>query len=192
MPVLEPIRLHAPLKNIALAAPRGAATFTDEDIEAAKREAYRRGSEEATRLLERQMIEQRGEMLALQSKTFAALTAQHAALAQQLHDVVPELVIEGVARVLATTEFDREAVVRIATDLLAEVAPGREQVELQLAPADLDLIAGYDAGFREKHPEITFRANPDLRSGDCMAQSRFGMIDGRLATKLRALEGFLK
>ena len=33
MPVLEPIRLHAPLKSIALAAPRGAATFNDDDIE---------------------------------------------------------------------------------------------------------------------------------------------------------------
>ena len=192
MPVLEPIRLHAPLKNIALAAPRGAATFTDEDIEAAKREAYRRGSEEATRLLERQMIEQRGEMLALQSKTFAALTAQHAALAQQLHEVVPELVVEAVARVLANTEFDREAVVRIANDLLAEVAPGREQVELQLAPRDLELIAGYEEGFREKHPAIVFHANPDLRPGDCTVHSRFGIIDGRLAVKLRALEGFLK
>ena len=61
-----------------------------------------------------------------------------------------------------------------------------------MQPADLELIAGYDAGFREKHPEITFRANPDLRSGDCMVQCRFGTIDGRLATKLRALEGFLK
>ena len=192
MPVLEPIRLHAPLKGIALAAPRGAATFTDDDIEAAKRDAYRRGTEEATRLLERQMIEQRGEMLALQSRTFAALEAQHAALAQQLHDVVPEVVMEGVARVLATTDFDREAILLIANDLLAEVAPGREPVELQLAPRDLEVIEGYDAGFREKHPAIVFRAAPDLRPGDCKVQCRFGMIDGRLATKLRALEVFLK
>ncbi len=192
MPVLEPIRLHAPLKSIALAAPRGAATFTDDDIETAKREAYRRGSEEATRLLERQMIEQRSEMVALQSQTFAALAEQHAALVRQLHEVVPELVVEAVARVLANTEFDRAAVTCVANDLLAEVAPGREQVELQLAPRDLELIAGYEEGFREKHPAIVFHANPDLRSGDCTLHSRFGIIDGRLATKLRALEGFLK
>ena len=192
MRALDPIRLHASPKSLVLAAPRASATFTDEEFETAKRDAYRRGSEEAARLLERQMIEQRGEMVALQSQTFAALAQQHAALVRQVHDVVPELVIEAVARVLASTEFDREAIVRIANDLLAEVAPGREQVELQLAPGDLELIAGYEDGFREKHPSIVFHANPDLRPGDCTVHSRFGMIDGRLATKLRALEGFLK
>ena len=192
MPALDPIRLHASPKSLVLVGPRKSATFSEEEIETAKRDAYRRGSEEATRLLERQMIEQRGEMVALQSHTFAALAEQHAALAQQVRDVVPELVIEAVARVLASTEFDREAVVRIANDLLGEVAPGREQVELQLAPGDLELIGGYEDGFREKHPAIIFHANPDLRPGDCTVHSRFGMIDGRLATKLRALEGFLK
>ena len=192
MPALDPIRLHASPKNLVIAGPRKLVTFTEEEIESAKRDAYRRGSEEAARLLERQMIEQRSEMVALQSQTFTTLAEQHTALVQQLHDVVPELVIEGVARVLANTGFDREAIVCIANDLLAEVAPGRDQVELQLAPADLELIAGYEESFREKHPAILFQANADLRPGDCVVRSRFGMIDGRLATKLRALEGFLK
>lgn len=192
MPALDPIRLHASPKNLVIAGTRKPVTFTEEEIENAKRDAYRRGSEEATRLLERQMIEQRSEMVALQSQTFAKLAEQHSALVQQIHDVVPELVIEGVARVLANTGFDREAIVSIARDLLAEVAPGRDQVELQLAPADLELIAGYEERFREKHPSILFQANADLRPGDCVVRSRFGMIDGRLATKLRALEGFLK
>ena len=192
MPALEPIRLHASPKNLMIAGPRKPVTFTEQEVESAKCDAYRRGSEEATRLLERQMIEQRSEMVALQSRTFATLAEQHTALVQQIHDVVPELVIEGVARVLANTGFDREAIVSIANDLLAEVAPGRDQVELQLAPGDLELIAGYEESFREKHPAILFKANADLRPGDCVVRSRFGMIDGRLATKLRALEGFLK
>lgn len=189
---LESIRFHAPPKTIALAAPKVARTFSQEELEEAKREAYRRGSEEATRLLERQMLEQRTAMTELQSGTFAALAAQQAALVQQLHDVIPELTLEAVARVLAGTPLDREAIIAIANDLLGEVAPGRDPIELQLAPHDLELIAGYEDGFREKHPSITFRANVDLRPGDCTLQSRFGLIDGRLATKLRALEGFLK
>ena len=189
---LDSIRLHASPKRLVLALPRAASTFTEDDVEAARREGYRRGSEEAARLLERQMIEQRSEMVALQSDTFAAITLQHAALTEQMHEVVPQLVLEAVARVLADAEFDRDTVIRIASDLLCEIAPGREEVELQLAPHDLELIAGYEDGFREKHPAIVFRANPELRPGDCTVHSRFGIIDGRLATKLRALEGFLK
>ena len=188
----EPIRLHASPAKVALAIPRTAAVFTGEDLEAARRDGYRRGSEEATRLLERQMIEQRSEMVALQSETFAAITRQREELTQQMREVVPALAMEAVARVLADAEFDRDTVLRIANDLLSEVAPGREEVELHLAPHDLELIAGYEEGFREKHPAIIFHANPELRPGDCKILSQFGFIDGRLATKLRALEGFLK
>ena len=188
----EAIRLHASPKAILLAAPRGTSKFTDDDVEAARREGYRRGSDEATRLLEKQMIEQRSEMVALQSETFAAITQERTALSQQMQEVVPELVLEALARILGDTKFDRDAIIRIATDLLEEVIPGREEVELQLAPDDLELIAGYEEAFREKHPSITFRANPELHSGDCKIVGRFGMIDGTLGTKLRALEGFLK
>ncbi len=190
--MLEPVLLHASPKKIALAAPRSASIFTEDDVEAARREGYRRGSEEASRLLERQMIEQRSEMVALQSETFAAIAKQHDSLTRQMQEVVPALALETVARVLADAEFDRETVIRIANDLLAEIASGREEIELQLAPRDLELIAGYEEGFREKHPAIVFRANPELRSGDCKILSRFGFIDGRLCTKLRVLEGFLK
>ena len=190
--MLESIRLHASPKKVGLAGPRSAATFSGDDVEAARREGYRRGSEEATRLLERQMIEQRSEMVALQSGTFAAVAHQQELLTQQMHEVVPALALEAVARVLADAEFDRDTILRIANDLLSEVASGREEVELQLAPPDLDLIAGFEDGFREKHPAIVFCANPELRTGDCKILSRFGFIDGRLCTKLRALEGFLK
>ena len=190
--MLESIRLHASPKKVALAGPRSAAVFSEDDVEAARREGYRRGSEEATRLLEKQMIEQRSEMVALQSGTFAAVAQQQELLTQQMHEVVPALALEAVARVLADAEFDRDTILRIARDLLSEVASGREEVELQLAPRDLELIAGFEDGFREKHPAILFRANPELRTGDCKILSRFGFIDGRLCTKLRALEGFLK
>ena len=190
--MLEPIRLHAAPRRIALAGTRALPAFTEDDVEAARREGYRRGSDEATRLLERQMIEQRSAMVALQTETFAAVARQQQSITQQLAEVVPTLALEVAARVLADAEFDRETVIRIANDLLSEVASSREEIELQLAPRDLELIAGYEDGFREKHPAIVFRADPDLRSGDCRILNRFGIIDGRLATKLRALEGFLK
>lgn len=138
------------------------------------------------------MIEQRSEIVALQTGTFAAIAQQQEELTQQMQEVVPALALEAVARLLADATFGRETIINIANDLLSEVATGREEVELQLSPHDLDLIAGHEEGFREKHPSIVFHANPDLRSGDCKILSRFGFIDGRLSTKLRALEGFLK
>ncbi len=192
MQTRKPIRLHASPTGVFLAGTKPRPTFTEAEMEAAKREAHHRGADEAARLLERQMLEQRGELIHLQAQTFTALVEQHAVLVQQVHEVVPELVLEAIARVLAGTPIDRETVIRIVTDLLGEVAPGREQVEVQLAPGDLNLISGYEENFREKYPAIVFRADAELRPGDCKVRSRFGVIDGRLATKLRALESFFK
>ncbi len=186
------IKLSKSLKAIYLAGSKPRPTFTEEELEAAKREAYHRGSEDAARLIERQMFEQRSEILHLQTETFTAVAQQHAALVQQLHDMLPELAMEALARILATTEIDRDTVLRISRDLLSEIAPGREQVEVQLAPRDLELIAGYEESFRERHPAIAFCADPELTPGDCVVRSRFGIVDGRLATKLRTVEGFLK
>ncbi|MCE9612513.1 MAG: hypothetical protein K8R23_20120 [Chthoniobacter sp.] len=186
------IKIHAPLKGVALLGARVRATFSEEQIEAAKREAYQRGSDEARRLIERQMIEQRAELVHLQTETFAAVARQHEGLARQLYEMLPELALEAVARILARTDFDREMVLGITRDVLAEIEPSDASVEVQLSSRDLELITGYEEDFREKHPTITFRSNPELRTGDCIVRSRYGVVDGRLATKLRTVESFLK
>lgn len=186
------IPMQAPLRGVFVAGSRPKPTFTEEQMEAARQESHQLGAEEATRRLDRQLLDQRAELVHLQSETFAALTAQAAMLDAQFQEILPALAMEALARILADTPIDREMVVRITTDLLSEVAPDNEPIEVRLTQVDLDLIAGYDAGFREKHPKIAFRADADLRPGDCVIRNRFGVIDGRLSTKLRAVEGFLK
>ena len=139
MALFDAISFHAPLKALFLAGTKPKPTFSEEEFETAKREAYHRGADDAARLIERQMLEQRAEIVHLQSQTFTAVAQQHAAVVRQLHDLVPELAMEAVARILATTEIDREAVLRNSRDVLSEIAPGREQVEVQLAPRDFEL-----------------------------------------------------
>jgi flagellar assembly protein FliH len=192
MPVLKPIQLHASPKAVFLAGKKPVRTFTESEYEAMKREAYHAGQEEAARLMERQMLEQRTELVRLSTETLAAIAAQHDALVRQIHEALPHLAIEATARVLAATTIDRDAVLRIVDDLLAEIAPGPEQIEVQLAPHDLEALGNSDDRFREKYPAIAFRPNAELRPGDCQVRTRFGVIDGRLGTKLRALEGFFQ
>ena len=40
----------------------------------------------------------------------------------------------------------------------------------------------------EGYPNIKFFEDASLKSGDCQVKSRFGLLDGRIATKLRRLE----
>ena len=41
-------------------------------------------------------------------------------------------------------------------------------------------------------PEVKFFTDDSLESGDCQIKSRFGLLDGRIATKLRKIEEELR
>lgn len=188
----EPIHFHRPPRRIRIADQPPVPTFTEDDMDNARTESYKRGYEEASQLLRRQMMDQRAEMGQLQGETFKALEQQHHTLLAQFRQLLPGLALDIARRVLGGVEIDRDAVVRLVDDILAAVPAGREGLEVALSAHDLALIEGNDAQFREKHPEIRFRADASLKSGDCVVRSRFGEIDGRLDTKLRSVERLLQ
>ena len=119
MPSCEILHLPVKLRAVWLA---GAApppkTFSEEEMEAVRRDAYQRGVEETTRLLEGQLLELRSEAVQMQSEVFTALTAGHAALADEFRAMLPEFTAESVSRLLASTPIDRDTVHRIVAELL--------------------------------------------------------------------------
>ena len=50
-----------------------------------------------------------------------------------------------------------------------------------------DGLEGDDALLSE-YPEVKFFVDDSLENGDCQIKSRFGLLDGRIATKLRKIE----
>jgi flagellar assembly protein FliH len=49
-----------------------------------------------------------------------------------------------------------------------------------------------DDALLEGYPNVSFHEDPTLSRGDCQIKSRFGLLDGRVATKLRKFETELK
>lgn len=186
------IRFTQPPRRIAFRDAPPVLEYTEAQLDAARREGHQRGLEEASRMLEKQLLEQRAEVVHLQSETFSSLAKQHAALVEQFRALVPELTMSAARRVLAGIEIDRDLVLRLVAEVLHEIAPSREAIEVALSARDLQLVEGNEAAFREKHPEILFRADAELQPGDCRVRSRFGIIDGRLETKLRSVEKCLQ
>ena len=45
-----------------------------------------------------------------------------------------------------------------------------------------------DDALLEGYPNVSFHEDPTLSRGDCQIKSRFGLLDGRVATKLRKFE----
>jgi flagellar assembly protein FliH len=192
------IRLSHPLLSVVLATgpapePEPAEAMVPISlVEEARKAGYQGGFEAASAAIEAQLVEQRAEVTHLQQKVFAALTSHHDSLTRQVRSAVPELAMEAVRRVIAGVEPDQASVERIVAEMLQEITPGPELIEVCLSARDLALVESYQPTLRERYPQIQFRADPDLRPGDCVVNSRFGSLDGRLATKLRSIQRLLQ
>jgi flagellar assembly protein FliH len=188
------IRLTQALVSVQLAGappptpPAPQPIYTEQDMEKVRREAYQRGFEDASAMIETQLVEQREEVAHLQQKTLQGLASHNDSLVRQLRAAIPELTMDIVRRVLGGMQPDQDAVFRIVSEVLQGIAPGPETVEISLNERDLKLMEGYQAGLRDRYPQIQFRADPDLEPGDCIVNSRFGALDGRLTTKLRSVD----
>ena len=163
-----------------------------EEHESACQEAYNRGFHEATEALTNQIAEQRAEVAQLQDAVFKNLAAQSETLTHEVSQILPDLILEITHRVLAGFKPDAETVRKTIAETLAEVAPGSTDVELRLHPKDLALVRGVDAELEQKYPGIKLTADSELTPGDCVAKSRFGMIDARVLTKLQNVARSLK
>ena len=79
----------------------------------------------------------------------------------------------------------------VANDLLADITPGSEPVEVQLCPLDLGKVGDFTQELRHKFPMLRLVGNDELSPGDCLVKTRFGVTDGRMSSKLHAIEGLL-
>jgi flagellar assembly protein FliH len=163
-----------------------------EEHEAACQDSYNRGFQEATDALTNQIAEQRAEVAQLQDAIFKNLAAQSETLTQEVSQILPDLILEITHRVLAGFKPDIETVRNSISETLAEIAPGSTDVEIRLHPQDLALVQGIDAELEQRYPGIKLTPDPELTPGDCVAKSRFGMIDARVLTKLQNVARSLK
>jgi flagellar assembly protein FliH len=131
-------------------------------------------------------------MVELQRQTLEGLAARHDALIGQFCEMLPGLVMEAARRVLATVEIDEKIVKNIVAELITEIHPGADGLEISLNERDLELIEGVESMYDQKYPGICFISNRDLHPGDCIVRSRFGTLDGSIATKLDNVEALLQ
>ena len=160
---------------------------------AARDAGYRQGRAEADAAFTEQLMTQRQEVLGLAEGVLRKLSDQHAALAAQARGCVPGLVMSIVRRVLAGCESNSAQIQNIIEQALAETPrSGEHPLEVFLCPSDLVLLENMDGtALREKHPRVVLRADATLAPTDCLVRGNFGLIDGRMETKLKAVEQLL-
>lgn len=191
VPAKSTLSFRTPPRSIHISGQPSAAVYIAEDVESARREGVRLGVEDTTRVYEAKIAELRSEITEVQNRIFASISERFEQALTQMRTLLPQLVVEATSRVVAGVTVDGEMLRGVVDDLLLEVAPGADKLEVQLCEVDLQKIEAFQAQFRQKFPALEFCVNRDLKSGDCMVKTRFGVLDGRLDTKLRGLETLL-
>jgi len=156
-----------------------------------ERKAYERGKAEAEAVCQRQILQARREMGQLQNEVLAGIQNRYDEFADQFNQQLPDLVLAIVGKVWEGLKLDRPAVLSAIDAALAQVSSNTENLILKLAPSDAALLQETEA-FKTRFPDIVVETDPELTSGDVMIKSRFGIIDSRIATKLRRVEEEIK
>jgi len=179
--------------------------------EEAAREVARREALEESR---REFQKMRSEFGQRHEAVLASVQQNFSEMAQELIRRLPEVTLALAERVLGEIQLDREAIIGIVTNLISEFASDDEKLEVYLCPADLKILKageklvsekpedvpetddfsgamaslfdglGGDDALLEGYPNVVFHEDPELGSGDCQIKSRFGLVDGRILTKL--------
>ena len=192
------------------------------DADSMVQDAYNKGKNETTEFYRNEIKQLRESYATRQDQTLSGLSLKANEVLGQLDERLPDLVMGIVERVIGKCPMDKTTVEEMVKSMIKEFADEQEQLEVFLSPEDLSLLksmadsgkepeedSGDDEGFAsaiagifdgldgddallEGYPNVKFFEDSTLASGDCQVKSRFGLLDGRIATKLRKVEEELR
>ena len=186
MAVSKLVAFDRRLADVATPA-RPARAFTEAELAGVKREAYEQGGDAARAFADRQMVELRADLQHLQDGLFPNLAALEQALLAELRSTLPALTLDIARRLIAGFEPAPEVIERICREVLDQLYPERDNLEIFLSERDADLLARMNPDWLHRYPGLTIRKDAALAPGDCQVRSRFGLTDARLSTKMRSL-----
>ncbi len=183
--------LDEPLMSLRVSydgPPRVDAKVFEDEIE----KSYQKGYDEASQHYNQQILEFRSEVNALREKTFSDLESKFGKIVSEAREALMTLTHDCVGRTLGGIDFDSEIILSIVNSVIEESGLDDEKMEIRLNPLDLALIEDLEVGIKSKHPRLIFTEDKALQRGDCMLSSRFGKVDGLIATKLNRLKDGLR
>lgn len=154
-------------------------------------DAYERGKADAETVCERQILQARKEMAILQNEVLAEIQSRFEEFSNQFNEQLPDLVLAIVGKIWEGLVLDRPAILRAIDSALDQVGSNTENLVLRLAKEDAALLQETES-FKTRYPDLVIETDPELTSGDVIIKSRFGIIDSRIATKIRRVEDEIK
>jgi len=136
-------------------------------------------------------LAEQGEALqavrALQDETLRALRDFEVRLAEEAEAALPELIVEGVRRIIDGWQPEAEQVETLVRDMLAGLEGDAGPLRVSLSPEDKRRMLSLHENLERDYPGVSILEDSELRSGECLARGRFGVVDGRFEARLASL-----
>lgn len=183
----ERINLAEPLKGVRVAY-AGPAPISGLQADELRRESHSVGYDEASGFYNQQILELRNDASYLQESVLQKIQEQFDRAMEEINSSLPKLLLSMVRGIWGELALDQNSVKKIVEEVLSDLSPEEEALEISLCPADLALLGNGPQAPQNRYPAIVVKENPNLQSGDCMVRSRFGAIDATVATKIKKIE----
>jgi flagellar assembly protein FliH len=151
--------------------------------------SYERGRLDGERALSEQLVQQRAEVMALQTGLLASLREAVPHVARAAERTLVALALEAAQKLVSGTPISAEMIESAVKEAIAQVEDTAE-FTVQLHADDLALLERTHSplllpqGGRER---IRFQPSAHVTRGGCVVQTRFGVIDNRRETKVEML-----
>jgi len=184
------IHLRKPISSLRVAY-YGPAPVRVEEMTRIEKDAYERGRTEAEEVCQHQIMQARMQMSQLQDEVLANIQTRYLDFSNEFNEQLPDLVLSVVGKIWEGMEIDRPAILRAIDAALDQVGSSDEHLVLRLCPQDAALLQETES-FNNRYPDLKVETDAELGSGDVAINSRFGIIDSRIKTKIRRVESEIK
>lgn len=179
------VPLAHPLRDLQITRVADRHTFHAEAVQA----GYERGRLDGERALAAQLLQQRAEIMELQTGLLAALRNTLPQIIRDSERTLVALALEVAQKLVAGLPISGELVQATVQEALTQVADGTAYT-VQLHPDDFALLERMNSPLllpQDGQEKVRFHATAQIPRGGCVVQTRFGLIDGRRATKAEVL-----
>ncbi|MCZ6673513.1 MAG: FliH/SctL family protein [Verrucomicrobia bacterium] len=176
----------SPLRAVRLSSDSPEATgplkseLHEKALEKSREEGYEAGRRDA----EAAHAEAIQQIKAFQSNTLEGLVKHEESLFSEAEQALPELILEGVRRIIEGWQPKGEEIEKLVHEILAGLGGEAGPVRVFLSPGDNHQMRSLHEDLEREFPGVAIIEDPQLRSGECYVRGRFGITDGRFAAKL--------